>query len=117
LKDSKPNSELRTARGDTEGLVHHSSPSGSILNFPWVDFLVMSTLTFLLLEFLFGTHSSPPIIPFLYDIKSSETEIPVESIENIIPLVGPNWFAIGLMGAGALMLSGSIFLSYYYGHP
>ena len=90
MKDSTKNSELRTARGDTEGLVNHSSPSGSYLNFPWVDFLVISILTFLLLECLFGTHNSPPVVPFLYDIKSSETEIPVEVIENILPTADHN---------------------------
>lgn len=105
-------------RGEPEGLVNHSSPSGSILNFPWVDFLVISILTFLLLEYLYGAHNPVPVIPFSYDILSSESELFGPEVINFDPINIPiNWFAIGLMSAGAILLSGSIFLSYYHGHP
>jgi hypothetical protein len=70
-----------------------------------------------MLEFLYGTRNHPEAIPFFYDIISKETEIPLEVLD-ISPLTNQvNWFAIGLMSAGALLLSGSIFLSYYHGHP
>jgi len=71
--------------------------------------------TFLVLELLHGKPSdSVGSIPFLYDIISVESELPIElqgEREN------SNLIAIFLISAGALLLSGSIFLSYYHGHP
>jgi hypothetical protein len=106
-------------RGDNiEGLVNHPSPSGSILNFPWVDFIVISVLTFLILEYLYGNSSSGYLVsPFLYDIISEETETNTLEISRVVNQTSVNWLAIGLLSAGALLLSGSIFLSYYHGHP
>jgi len=69
-------------RGDLEGLVHHSSSSGSMINFPWVDFLVISILTFLILEYIYGAGTGSQA-PFFYDIVSSETELPIELCANI----------------------------------
>jgi len=115
VKSQKPKIE----RGDNlEGLVHHPSPSGSILNFPWVDFIVISTLTFLILEYLYGSPSSGYLVsPFVYDIISEETETNTLEISRVVNSVAVNWLAIGLMSAGAILLSGSIILSYYHGHP
>jgi len=115
VKSQKPKIE----RGDNlEELVHHPSPSGSILNFPWVDFIVISVLTFLILEYLYGSPSSGYLVsPFVYDIISEETETNTLEISRVVNSVAVNWLAIGLMSAGAILLSGSIILSYYHGHP
>lgn len=108
----------RTERGDLEELVHHQPSSGDMLYFPWVDFLVISILTFLILEYLFGGTPDPVRLPFLYDVISQETELPTIDQEHH-KLLAPNvnWVAIGLMTAGATLLLGSIFISYYQGHP
>jgi hypothetical protein len=79
-------------RGDNlEGLVNHPSPSGSILNFPWVDFIVISVLTFLILEYLYGSPSSGYLVsPFIYDIISEETETNTLEISRVIGPVAVN---------------------------
>jgi hypothetical protein len=101
-------------RGDPEGSVTYQSPSGSYLNFPWVDFLVVAIGTFLMLQYLHGDSSSTTVIPFSYDILSHEGALPLE--EGDVVKAG-NLLATLLMTAGVLLLSGSIFLSYYHGHP
>jgi len=105
---------IKQERGDTEGQIHPESPSGSYLNFPWVDFLVVAIGTFLVLELLHGKSDSLGSLPFHYDILSHETIKPLE----LLDVEGhSNILAIALFTAGALLLSGSIFLSYYHGHP
>lgn len=105
---------IKQERGDIEGQIHPESPSGSYLNFPWVDFLVVSIGTFIVLEWLHGNSNEPLVLPFLYDIKSTESALPLELLED---KGRSNILAIALITAGALLLSGSIFLSYYQGHP
>jgi len=114
VKPLVTNSEIKSERGDSEGLVNHQSSSGSWLNFPWVDFLVMATLTFLMLEFL-NQNSAEGIAPFLYNSIVEESELlpPVEfGIESTA-----NYIALGLISSGLLLITGSIIMSYYQGHP
>jgi len=109
---------IKQERGDTEGQIHPVSPSGSFLNFPWVDFLVVAIGTFIVLELLQGKSSNPDQIPFLYDIISEETELMKDSggLGGIV-VYKLNLLPIMLISAGVLLLSGSIFYSYYQGHP
>lgn len=74
----------------------------------------MAIGTFIVLELLHGKSENLSSLPFHYDILSHETIKPLELLD--VEKHG-NILAIALFTAGALLLSGSIFLSYYHGHP